>query len=149
MRVPDAKTMQFFRVRAIADYLPKRRGLLRFAEGESFAVIARDSPDWWKGQHKGSIGRFPRDHVVAVDEDGNEIGERPSVGDVSLTASFEPSDWSALRSSMPRHMQDSAMVEQRARSMPTVSSIAPITADSAAKSGRGRASSRKPTRKAR
>ncbi len=81
----EAKTMQYFRVRAIADFLPKSgAGMLRFNEGESFCVLSRDSADWWKGQHKGRIGRFPRDHVVEIDEAGSEVVPRPKVGEVQL-----------------------------------------------------------------
>jgi hypothetical protein len=84
----EAKTLQFFRVRAIADYLPASGGAhLRFSEGESFCVLSRETPDWWKGQHKGRIGRFPRDHVVEIDEAGDEIAPRPQVGEVPLTGS--------------------------------------------------------------
>jgi hypothetical protein len=81
----EAKTMQYFRVRAIADFLPKSgANMLRFNEGESFCVLSRDSADWWKGQHKGRIGRFPRDHVVEIDEAGSEVVPRPKVGEVQL-----------------------------------------------------------------
>jgi hypothetical protein len=84
----EAKTLQFFRVRAIADYQPAAGGAhLRFSEGESFCVLSRETPDWWKGQHKGRIGRFPRDHVVEIDEAGDEIAPRPRVGEVPLTGS--------------------------------------------------------------
>lgn len=85
----EAKTMQFFRVRAIADYLPEHgAGKLRFTDGESFCVLSRDTPDWWKGQHKGRIGRFPRDHVVEIDEAGNEIVPRPALGEVRLDSAL-------------------------------------------------------------
>ena len=38
--------------------------------------------DRWKGNHKGRVGFFPRDHVVEVGEDGSEVAPRPAIGEV-------------------------------------------------------------------
>ena len=57
-------------VRATEDNITKQAGMLSFLKGETFAVLGKPTKTYWKGRHKGKIGRFPASKVEHINEDG-------------------------------------------------------------------------------
>jgi hypothetical protein len=56
------------RVRANCDCEASRLGDLAFNEGDEFMVVARSTPNIWKGVHNGRVGRFLSRTVTVLEE---------------------------------------------------------------------------------
>jgi hypothetical protein len=69
-------------VRAIEDNKVKQAGMLPFVAGESFAVLAKPSKTFWKGRHKGRVGRFPANKVVEIDDNQQPLDDTVAPADL-------------------------------------------------------------------
>jgi WAS/WASL-interacting protein len=67
------------RVRANCDCEASRLGDLAFNEGDEFMVVARSTPNIWKGVHNGRVGRFLSRTVTVLEE--YAPGAAPAVAD--------------------------------------------------------------------
>jgi len=57
-------------VRAIADFHSDKKEELHFDKGDVITILEKHSSEWWRGEHKGKVGLFPRSHVLGVNEPG-------------------------------------------------------------------------------
>lgn len=54
-------------------YQAQQEDELSFVKGVVINVINKDDPDWWQGEVDGSVGLFPSNYIVPI----NDIVEEP------------------------------------------------------------------------